>query len=1136
MLVWAEDGFGSSNCGLGARPVSAVGSVMQCPACKVDLSEESKFCHQCGTALLQACTACGHGNTPQSRFCNECGARLAPGMPAVADASRATAPASPGSSAERRQLSVMFCDLVGSVALAERLDPEDLHDLLAAYQRRGAEIVQAAGGLVARYQGDGILAYFGYPVAREHDAEQAINTGLELVEAVGRLAPANETLQVRVGIATGVVIVGELVQSAQVDELPIFGETPNLAARLQAIAGPNAIVIDDRTHRLTGRLFEYDDLGMQQLKGFARPLRAWRVIERSAVESRFEALRSADLPLAGRQEELDLLMRRWSFAKAGDGQVVVLSGQAGIGKSRLAAALEARLSEHTYARMRYFCSPQHQGSALYPVISQLTTVAGIARTDSDDQKFDKLRSRLGPYVKEPSDLALVADLLSIPTGDRFPQTELSPQMRKLRTFGVLQSTIREISSRQPLLIVFEDAHWIDPTSMELIEHCIDAAEHQRLLVIITSREGFAPPWADRPYVTQLSLNRLPRSQASAIVRHIVGVKRLPEQVFVQILDRADGVPLFVEELTKTVVESEIMRGSGGGSLDHSGAQSIPSTLQASLLARLDRLSPVRDVVQIGAVIGREFSSELIRAVYRFSDEQLQEAFDELVAAELIYRRTEPPNEGYKFKHALVQDAAYSTLLRPQRKELHARIAAALEERFPERASTEPEVLAYHFAQADLVQPAMKYWQAAAERAAERAANVESVDYFDKALGLLQTLPQTAERDQKELMLLIGRGLPLTAIRSYADEDVGDNYRRAHAICNRMGDAPQIFPVIQGLYRFYLVGAQLQAALDTTGQLLEIATKAQDQTLLMEAHQAQAFSHGFRGELAPAQEHFDKCMALFDPEHYRGRMHLYSTDTATSALCLGGLIAWLQGYPDRSAAIAGQALARAREVNHPFTLAWALSFTAVLHQLRGEVSLTRSLAEECVELCQRHDFPFWLASGHIMRGWALADAGERTGSGIAELREGLANWHQTGARVYAPYFTCCLAEACFAAGQAGDGLAPLAEMMAIVERTGEAWWQPELYRWTGELLSGDASADEAVANPEQLFRKAWDFADRQGAKSLSLRAAMSLYRYRARHGLEIANEREQLAGIYGSFAEGLSTRDLRMAGQMLDEFS
>jgi class 3 adenylate cyclase/predicted ATPase len=1043
-------------------------------------------------------------------------------------------PAALGSAAERRQLSVMFCDLVGSVSLAERLDPEDFNDVLATYLRQATKIVEAGGGLVARYLGDGILAYFGYPVAQEDDTERAITAGLDLIKAVSELGPSPERLRVRVGVATGIVIVGELTHLSQMDQPAVVGETPNLAARLQAFAQPNTIVIDERTRRLTGRLFEYEDLGMQELKGFAKPLRAWRVLARSAVDNRFEALHSADLPLVGRQEEFELLLRRWHQTKSGEGQVVLVCGEAGIGKSRLAAELRAKLRDEPHLRLHYSCSPQHQGSALYPLISQLMRAGGIAGADSDEQKLDKLRSLLAPSTKDPLDLALIADLLSISTTGRLPQLELNPQARKLATFATLGAGIKELSSRQPLLIVIEDVHWIDPTSLELVELCVDAAERQKLLLILTSRPGFSPPWADRPHVSHVTLNRLTRSHASAIIKGIAGEISLPQGVLEQILDRTDGVPLFVEELSKTVIESGLARFEGEA--PSSDAQAIPSTLQASLLARLDRMSSVREVIEIAAAIGREFSFELLSAVYRLSEERLKEALLQLASAELIYRQIDPPNESYKFKHALVQDAAYATLLRGQRRELHARIAKALEERFPDRVSTEPEVLAYHFSQAGLAAPAIKYWQAAGQRATERAGNVEAVGYFDKALALLQTLPETPQRDQQELMLLIGRGLPLTAIRSYAAADVGENYRAAHALCKRMGAAPQIFPVLQGLYRFYLVGAELQAALDTTTQLLDIAEKAQDRTLLMEAHQAQAFSLGFRGELQSAQEHLDKGMARFDPDRFRGRMHLYTTDTATSALCLGALIAWLRGYPDRSVAITKRALARARAVDHPYTLAWALSYGAVLNHLRGDVSMTLHFAEECVALSQQRDFPFWLASGRILRGWALANQGEQAAEGIADLREGLAAWSKTGARVYTPYFTCCLAEGYLAAGLPADGLAPLTDIIAVVQRSGEGWWQPELYRMKGELLAQAGQVDQDGANPEHYFRKALELAIHQGARSLALRAAMSLCRLSTADGAPRSKERDCLATIYATFDEGLESCDLRVARQLLEELS
>ncbi len=1034
----------------------------------------------------------------------------------------------PESGAERRQITVVFTDLVGSTALSTRLDAEDLRSVIGAYHKCVAETVTHFGGFVARYMGDGVLVYFGYPQAHEDDSERAVLAGLALINAVHNLR-VGEPLEVRVGAATGSVVVGDLVGSGEAQQRSVVGETPNLAARLQAIAAPNTIVIDESTHRLTGRLFEYEDLGLQDLKGFAKPLRAWRAVGPSVVESRFEALHSADLPLVGRQEEFELLLRRWNQAKSGEGRVVLLSGEAGIGKSRLVAALVAQLQVESFPRLRYSCSPQHEGSALYPVISQLTHAAGIAHGDSDDQKLDKLHSLLAPTTKDPVDVALIAELLSISIKDRYLPLELSPQSRKLRTFAALRAQIGELSSRQPLLIVFEDIHWIDPTSLELIELCVDAAEYQKVLVVMTSRPGAAPTWIDRPHVTHMPLNRLPRSHASVMIKGIARSASLSPVLIEQILERADGVPLFIEELTKAVIES------GETATVSSVAQSIPSTLQASLMARLDRLSPIREVAQIGAAIGREFSFELLRAVYRFSEDQLKEALLQLITAELIYRRSDRTNESYKFKHALVQDAAYGTMLRDQRKDLHERIAKALEQHFPERVSAEPEVLAYHFSQAGLVQPAIKYWQLAGQRATERAGSVEAVAYFDKALALLQTIPETAERNQQELSLLVGRGVPLTAIGSYAAPAVGDNYRRAHTLCKSMGTAPQIFHVLQGLYRFYLVSAELQTALETTTQLLDIGMKSQDRGLLMEAHQAHAFSFGFQGELQAAQEHFEACMAQFDPERFQGRKYLYSTDTATSALCLGALIAWLTGYPDRSAAITEQALERARHVDHSYTLAWALSFAAVLCQLRGDVEMTRSLANECMSLCQQREFPFWLASSRIMHGWSLAADGNQVAIGATEMRDGLAAWRKTGARLYAPYFTCCLAEGYLAAHQPADGLAPLAEVVAIVERTGETWWQPELYRLTGELLSAAGQLDEDGAHPEHFFQQALKIATHQGARSLVLRATMSLCRLGARQGLHRKEAHANLATVFNSFDEGFATGDLRAARKMLDEF-
>ncbi|MHB8270700.1 adenylate/guanylate cyclase domain-containing protein [Bradyrhizobium sp.] len=1038
--------------------------------------------------------------------------------------------------AERRQLTVMFVDLVGSTAMSARLDPEDMREIVGAYHRSCAEQISKIGGFVAKYMGDGVLAYFGYPQAHEHDAERAVLAGLALVEAVPKLSTmAGSPLQVRIGIATGLVVVGDLIGAGAAQEQAVVGDTPNLAARLQALAEPNMVVIADGTRRLLGNLFELKDLGLKDLKGIAGPSRVWAALRASSVESRFDALHTTNLtPLVGREEESELLLRRWLRAKSGEGQVVLLSGEAGIGKSRLTAALLERLSGEAPMRLRYFCSPQHTDSVLYPIIGHMERVAGLAHDDKPRAKLDKLDAVLAQTSTSTEDAALFAEMLSLANDGRYPALELAPEHRRQRTLEALTAQLVELVRQQPVLTIFEDAHWADPTSLEVLGRTVARIKTLPALLIVTFRPEFTAPWAGQSHVTSVTLNRLGEAEAAGIIAGLVGSKNLPADVLAEIVERTDGIPLFVEEMTKAVLEAE-SEGAARRTVSAvpSSALAVPASLHASLMARLDRLGPAKEVAQIGSAIGREFSHLLLASVALKSDAELGPALELLVQAGLLSRQGMPPQASYLFKHALVQDAAYGTLLREPRRALHARIARALEERFPDRVATEPEVLAYHFSEAGLLPPAIGYWQAAGKRATGRAGMVEAVAYFDKALALLRTLPETPERDQQELMLLIGRGLPLTAIRSYAAADVGDNYRSAHALCKRMGASPKIFAVLQGLYRFYLVSAELHTVVDTTTQLLDIAEKSGDQNLLMEAHQALAHTRGYRGELQAAQEHFDKCMALLDPERFRGRMHLYSTDTATSALSLGAQIAWLRGYPDRCDTITKQGIARARAVDHPFTLASMLGSASVHSEIRGDINMTRHLAEECVALARQRDFPYWLACGRMMRGLALAKQGEAA-EGIAELREGLAGWSKTGARIYVPYYTCCLAEAYLAAGHPASGLGPLTEIIAFVERSGEGWWQPELYRMKGELLLKAGQVDEDGTNPEHYFRKALKLAEHQGGRSLALRAIMSLCRLEAGEGGEHSEARKCLARLYATFDEGLDTSDLREARQLLDQ--
>jgi class 3 adenylate cyclase/predicted ATPase len=672
----------------------------------------------------------------------------------LSDAPRATDKAAQDT-AERRQLTVMFCDLVGSTALSARLDPEDMREIVGAYHRSCAEQITKAGGFVAKYMGDGVLAYFGYPQAHEHDAERAVFAGLALAEAVPMLKTAAGTsLQVRVGIATGLVVVGDLIGSGDAQERGVVGDTPNLAARLQALAEPNLVVIADSTRRLLGNLFELRDLGPQDLKGIAGPTRAWAALRASSVESRFEALHMTGLAaLVGREEEFEALLRRWSRAKSGEGQVVLVSGEAGIGKSRLTAALLERLATESHTRSRYFCSPQHTDSALHPIIGQMERAAGLAYNDRPQVKLDKLDAALAQTSTSPEDAALFAEMLSMANDGRHRAQELSPEHRRQRTLEALSTQLAALAHQQPVLMIFEDAHWADPTSLEVLGRTVDRIKTLPALMIVTFRPEFNAPWVGQSHVMSLTLNRLGEREAAGIIAGLIGNKNLPANVMAEIVERTDGIPLFVEEMTKAVLEAE-SEGAARRTVAAvpSSALAVPASLHASLMARLDRLGPAKEVAQIGSAIGREFSHALMASVARKSESELASALDRLLQAGLLFRQGLPPLASYLFKHALVQDAAYGTLLREPRRALHARIAETLEGRFAETAESQPEILAHHFAEAGLTEAAIEWWGTAGQRSLARSALVEGKEQLKRALDQIRTTPVTPALRREEIKL------------------------------------------------------------------------------------------------------------------------------------------------------------------------------------------------------------------------------------------------------------------------------------------------------------------------------------------------------------------------------------------------
>ena len=696
--------------------------------------------------------------------------------------------------AERRQVTVMFSDLVGSTALSARMDPEDLREVIAAYQKAVADAVQRFGGFVAKYMGDGVLVYFGYPQAHEDDAERAVRAGLELIQAVGALK-STTPLQTRVGIATGLVVVGDLIGSGEAQERGIVGETPNVAARLQGIAEPNTVVISESTRKLLGNLFDLQELGAQDLKGIDGPVRAWTALRPASIESRFEALHASGLTeLVGREEEFDLLLRRWSRAKTGEGQVVLLSGEAGIGKSRLTAALLERIATEPHTRLRYFCSPQHTDSALYPIISQMERAARLAHGDTAQVKLDKLDALLAQTSTSSQDVSLFADMLSLPNDGRYPALGLGPQQRRQKTLEALIAQVEALSRQNPLLMIFEDAHWADPTSLETFGRIVDRVRSLPVLLIVTFRPEFEPPWIGRPYVTALTLNRLAQRNIEAMIDGVVGNKFIPASVRHDIIERTDGIPLFVEEMTKAVLEAESEEeAQRTAATVPSSALAVPASLHASLMARLDRLGPAKEIAQIGAVIGREFSHALLSALVRKPEAELQSALDRLIATGLLFRQGLSPQATYLFKHALVQDAAYGSLLREPRRSLHKRIAEIIENLFPEIGDSQPELLARHYSDAGLIEKAAWFWGKAGERSLARSAVVEASEQLKRALDQIATLPETSALRREQLKLQIALANALMQLKGYAAPEPKLAFEQARLFMERaeaIGESPE----------------------------------------------------------------------------------------------------------------------------------------------------------------------------------------------------------------------------------------------------------------------------------------------------------------------------------------------------------
>ncbi|MFL5286469.1 MAG: AAA family ATPase [Rhodopila sp.] len=1049
--------------------------------------------------------------------------------------------------AERRPLSVMFCDLVGSTALSARLDLEDLREVIRSYQARVAATIQPFNGFIARYVGDGVLIYFGWPQAHETDAERAVRAGLAVAAAISEAPVANQTLQMRIGIATGLVVIGEPIGSGDARQQTAIGETPNRAARLQSLAGPGQVMIDTATRRQVGNLFECRDLGTMDLKGLPAPVAVWQVVVENRTLGQFEALRSGLTPLVGRDEEMDLLLRRWTQAKAGNGRVVLISAEPGVGKSRLAERLAERLTAEPHLRLRYFCSPHHQDSALYPVIAQMERAAGFAYGDTPDTKLAKLQALLTTTEPPNEDAALIAELHGLLSAGLAPLKDLTPKRRKEKTFEALLHQLEGLARQQPVLMVFDDLHWIDPSSRELLDRLIERIAAWPVLLLALFRPEFQPPWVGQPHVTLLTLARLDRRDTAAMVAGVSGHVRLPPEMVAEITERTDGVPLFVEEVTKAVLEAGMQASAALSAVPHPG-QSVPVTLHASLMARLDRLGPAaREVAQAGAAIGREFGYDLLTAMGDLPEPQLRAALDRLSNAGLVFVRGTPPDASYLFKHALVQDAAYGTLLRSRRQSLHRRIAAILEERFPEIVQAQPALLAHHYAEAELTEQAITYLYRAAQQAITRSAMAEAVAQLHQGLAMLARLPDGTARWRQELDLQSTLGVPLIVIKGMGAPEVGQAYARARELCFQLGDTSHLTAVLFGLWWFYQVRADLRAAHEVAAQLLDLARP--DPADRLQAHRAMAHTLFSMGKFTPALAHFEQAIALYDPQRHRSLAATFGQEPGILTRGFTAHVLWYLGYPDRALKAMSEALAQAQEVAHPFSLAFALDHTAWLRHYRRETAETRERAEADIEFSGAQGFPFFLAQGTILRGWALAEQGLHA-EGIAQIHQGLAAHQAGGALLIRPYWLSLLAQAYARSRRAEDGLCVLDEALAMSH--GQHIWKAELHRLRGELLLAhlggqnhaeaapvDASilteAGRSFTQAESCFQHAIEVAREQRGKSLELRASTSLARLWKTQGKH-PEARDLLDPIYNWFTEGFDTPDLKDAKALLDELA
>lgn len=1026
----------------------------------------------------------------------------------------------------------MFCDLVGSTALSARLDPEDLRKVIGAYQSCVSTVIERFGGSTHQNLGDGTLVFFGYPTAHEDDAEQAVRAGLELVEAVTGLEPLKDlSLEVRVGVATGRVVVSE-------EENAVFGETPNLAKRLQELAEPSAVMICPGTRRLTWGHFTCLDQPTVSLKGFKEVVAVSQVLGAIEVESRFEARHGKKLaPLLGRSEEIELLLRRWRDAAQGKGRVVVLTGEPGIGKSHIALAVRDLLQQDPHTILRYFCSEHHVNSALFPFVNQIKRAAHFDHDDLPDQKISKLEALLSPSSDRAEyDVALLGSLLSVPLGEHQRLPDWSPQKRKERIFELLLGELGELAAQQPVLVIFEDAHWIDPTSLELLTSVVKRSPSLPIMVIVTARaDEFKPPWDEDYYVRTLPLSRLEQPDQLALIEQVTAGAPLPPDLKTQILKRAGGVPLYIEELTKAIVDS--------GALDedrwrhdmgnHRFLRIIPENLQSTLISRLDRLAPVRELAQIGAVVGQEFSYEILTTVGQFSRKSLDDALDALVGSGLVFCRGEKPHAIYTFKHALVRDAAYEELLKSRRIELHGDIANALEQQFPEVVEGEPETVAHHLAEAGQAERAISYWLKAAGNAAGRSANREAVAHLQRGIANLDGFADGPEKDRLELDLNLALAPCLIALYGPASTMAIKNFGRARDLCERLEDPPEYLKVMFWLTTSMVVRGELKRAEEAIDTLLSLARARCDRPVLLNALRGRAMILLFLGAVGDARDTANRAVHVFNESAESEQLAARSAgqDAAAAGLALESWALWILGHVDEAVAQGGAAVERADEVKDPHTQAYVYYYASVLHAFLGDMTVAHAFADKCLGLSEEHEFKSWRSLARALCGICTATASSSRHH-FDEVAAALSDYRREGFQLGITALYALMCSALLRSGQTEAAFDVVEEGLATADQNSERLFQAELLRQKAKVLVAGGDPDDRT-KAQAVLEQALEVAKRQHARSIEFRVASDLAALWLNQGSR-SDARDLLTPLYDEFIGSMATHDLKHAKALLDQ--